>query len=136
MFPDVNYLAIGVAAVAHFVIGAIWYGALFSKMWLGFVDPDGTKMEKLKEGQAMAFIGSFVGSLFMSYVVARLLVLINFAGLMESLVLGFLVWFGFTVPMGLNDVGYEKKPFGLFMLNTLYYLIGVLVATVILFYWK
>lgn len=136
MFADVNYLAILVAAIVHFVIGAIWYTVIFGKMWLKLVDPDGTKAESMKSGQAVAFIGSFVGSLLMSYAVARLMGLIGIAGLYEAVVLAILVWAGFTIPIALNDVVYEKKPVGLFIINTLYILAGVIVATLILFYWK
>ena len=34
MFSDVNWLAVVVAVVVHQVLGFLWYGPLFGKMWL------------------------------------------------------------------------------------------------------
>jgi len=36
MEVHVNYLAVLAAAVASYIIGAIWYGAIFSKVWVGY----------------------------------------------------------------------------------------------------
>lgn len=33
MTPDINWLAVIVAAVATFVLGGVWYGPLFERVW-------------------------------------------------------------------------------------------------------
>jgi hypothetical protein len=46
MSLDVNWLAVIVAAVATFVLGGVWYGPLFGKVWRaadGRPDPDPTQ---------------------------------------------------------------------------------------------
>ncbi|OHX65076.1 DUF1761 domain-containing protein [Flammeovirga pacifica] len=57
-FGNINYLAVLVAAVAAFILGAIWYSAIFGKTWqkeLGFTD------EYLqKANMALIFGSSFV----------------------------------------------------------------------------
>jgi hypothetical protein len=46
MSLDINWLAVIVAAVATFVLGGVWYGPLFGKVWRaaeGRPDPDPTQ---------------------------------------------------------------------------------------------
>lgn len=64
-FANVNYLAVGVAAIASFGLGALWYsGPLFMKSWqkeLGFTD------EYLQGGNMAKIFGtSFVMMLLMA----------------------------------------------------------------------
>ncbi len=65
-FPDINYLAVLVAALAMFVIGAAWYTPLlFAKAWmkeLGLKKEDFAKQNMLK-----TFGGSFLLMLVMSF---------------------------------------------------------------------
>jgi hypothetical protein len=54
----INWLAVLVAAIAAFVLGGIWYGPLFGKMWL---QASGMTAEKVKQGNAAMIYGiSFV----------------------------------------------------------------------------
>ena len=39
---DINYLAVVLGAVAFFVVGMVWYGALFGKAWQRELWPQGT----------------------------------------------------------------------------------------------
>jgi hypothetical protein len=50
---DINYLAVVLAAAAFFVVGAIWYTALFGKAWQKAV---GLSEEELKSGANMPLI--------------------------------------------------------------------------------
>lgn len=47
--PDLNYLAILVAAIVPLFVGALWYGPLFGKRWLAL-------METTEEDIAKGFI--------------------------------------------------------------------------------
>ena len=43
MFPELNFLAIGVAALIPMIIGALYYGPIFGKQWmdsLGYTEDD------------------------------------------------------------------------------------------------
>lgn len=62
----VNHLAVWVAAVSDFFVGALWYSPLlFYKAWM---NTNGFTEEKLKQGnQAIIFAGTFLLALIMSY---------------------------------------------------------------------
>jgi hypothetical protein len=50
MSLDINWLAVVVAAVATFVLGGVWYGPLFGRVWRaaeGRPDPDPTQASTL-----------------------------------------------------------------------------------------
>jgi hypothetical protein len=56
--PPVNWIAIVVATVATFILGGLWYGPLFGKMWMA---GSGMTEEKAKQGNpARTFGVSFV----------------------------------------------------------------------------
>ena len=69
-FANVNYLAVIVAAVAGFAVGAVWYAFLFSKPWLaavGFTEAD------VKQGRsALPFVFSGIALLIMAWVLSTI----------------------------------------------------------------
>ena len=73
VFAGVNYIAIIVAAFAAFGFGAVWYMSL-SKPWLAAAGIDPAKMAT-REGKPdrSPFIISFLGELFLAWVLAGLI---------------------------------------------------------------
>src|SRR5262245_47611486 len=58
---EFNWLAVLAAAVSSFVLGGVWYGALFGDAWLKAAGL--TKEQAMAGNKAMIFGGSFVLSL-------------------------------------------------------------------------
>src|SRR5260370_41140375 len=78
-FEQINYLAVAGAGLGAFFIGAIWYMALFGKLWQRL---HGFSEEKLKQMQArgpppLFFGGMIVSQLLAAFVVALLVVSLN-----------------------------------------------------------
>jgi len=109
---NINYGAVAVAAVAQFIIGAIWYMPLFGSAWRdihGF-----GKLSKAQQDQAqkemMPMLGiQFVGTVITTVVLARLMVLLpNYS----AYTLAFMAWLGFVVPIQVSAImfgGTEAK---------------------------
>ena len=96
---ELNYVAIGVAAVLQFIFGAIWYMPLFGNLWgkiHGFDHKSPEAQEAMKKGMAPLLVTQFVVTVITTFVFALLA-----AGLPSSWNLfglaGFF-WFGFIVP--------------------------------------
>src|SRR5712692_4464601 len=53
-----NWLAIICAAAAYWIIGAIWYMALFGKIWAAGIQQHGVKLEP--SGMPAKMIGNFI----------------------------------------------------------------------------
>lgn len=118
-FSAVNYLAVVVAAVAAFVFGAVYYGAL-GKPWMkaARIDPASAKMS------AALFATSFVAELVMAFVLS---LVINAFGmgtttLVGGLVSGFVVWLGFLATTMAVNHRYQGFGWDLTVIDGLHWL--------------
>ncbi len=121
------------------VIGFVWYGPLFGKQWMALMKMDPKKMEAGKASMGKTYGLLFVGSLIMAFVVFHAYTFAHqFMGgtpLMDGLQTGFWNWLGFILPVTAGAVLFEQKPFKLFLLNTSYHLVTLLVMGVIVALW-
>jgi len=128
--PEVNWLAIAVAAVASFLLGGLWYSpAMFGKVWQREA---GLTEEQLKQGNMLKIFGlSLVLALLAAWNFA------NFLGPRPSLAFGAGVGFSagllwVTSSFGMNYL-FERKSFKIFAINGGYHtlqftIIGLLLA--------
>lgn len=131
---QVNLLAILVAAIVLFVIGFLWYGPIFGRIWMKEMGV--SKKTGKKEGMWKYLLLNFIGTLVMVYVLAHFISFIarNF---FEALQLGFWIWLGFFASTTLlGDVLWNGKSWRLYMINAVYWLVNLVVASLILFAWK
>ena len=81
------------------------------------------------------YFTAFNGSLIMSFVLA---VLVDYAGAVtvsDALMLGFLIWLGFSVTVLLNSVLWEGKPVKVYLINIFQLLVSLLIMSTILTLW-
>lgn len=92
-FGGINYLAVVVAAIAAFVIGGVYYGALVSKPWLKAARIDPTDARP----SFGLFAISIAGELVMAWVLAGVVGHLGSGQvtLWNGIVSGFFVWLGF-----------------------------------------
>jgi Protein of unknown function (DUF1761) len=123
----VNYWAIPIAAIASFLFGGIWYGAL-SKQWLAAI---GKTEEQLKRDVTVAgpMIISFLAQLFMAWVMAGLLLHLMKSGVAANLRNGFLsglfIWAGFVATTLVTNHQFQGAKRALTIIDGLHWL-GVL----------
>lgn len=135
---QINYVAILVAVVANFVLGFIWYTPLFGRAWakeMGFdtsVKPTGGQLAK---GMIIMVIGNFL----LAFVFAHNIAAWSFVPGMDQesdvsniLSASIFTWLGFYVPVDLNGIAWESKSWKLFLINTGYHLVMLVVAAAIL----
>ncbi|MGC4099755.1 DUF1761 domain-containing protein [Ferruginibacter sp.] len=137
-FDYLNWLAILVAALAYFMLGALWYSkVLFANRWIADLKLDVNNPDA-KKGMGMMFGGSFVLMFVQCVAIAIIAERIGIRGdgWMSGLKLG-LVTGGClcATPVGVNYL-YEKKPFSLFLINGGYALVGNIIAAIIICCWK
>ena len=132
----INYLAVLVAAIASMVIGFLWYGPLFGKQWIQFMDFDKKKInEAKKKGMGKIYALAFLTALIMSYVLAHFVDYVEAMTIADGAVLGFWLWIGFFATTQIGSVLWEGKPVKLYLINTLHYLVALAVMAVILAVW-
>jgi hypothetical protein len=110
-FSGVSYLAILVAAVASWLIGAAWYMAL-AKPWMAAIG----KTEADLKGPSgrpspIPFIISFAAELVMAWTLAGIIGHAGRVTVANGLISGFLVWLGFVATtMLVNHSFGRQKP--------------------------
>lgn len=111
---EINWLAVLLAAFSSFVVGGIWYNALFVKKWQKLV---GLKESDMQKDMARVFVGSFLLSLVMA---VNLAFFIGNEGTSFGLFAGFAVGLGWiAAAFGINYL-FERRPFALFAINAGY----------------
>ena len=130
----VNYVSILIASVLSFVVGMLWYSsALFGNKWAKLA---GVSMDKAKKkGVGKSMLLGFISTLVLAYVFQYLMGMLNYTGASAGAVLGFWLWLGFLATSLIGGVLWEGKPWGLYFLNSAYWLVNLLVIGVALGRW-
>jgi hypothetical protein len=119
-FGGIDYLAIPVAAVAAWILGAVWYGAL-ANPWMrahGWANKaDAPKRAGI--AAAMPFILSFVAELVMAWVLAGLIGHLGpgQATVSNGIISGAFAWLGFVATTVAVNNAYPGKPFALTLID-------------------
>jgi hypothetical protein len=128
-----NYLAVIVSAIVYWLLGAVWYGFLFSKAWM---DLEHLSMEQAKSmNPVLPYVVTFVLNLVVAFFLAQLCTWRNASTAARGASLGVLLWIGFVGPITYTTHMYEMRPFNLFFINEGYSLVGLLLMGAILGAW-
>jgi len=95
---NINMTAVLVAAVAQFIIGAIWYMPLFGKMWgkiHDFDQYDKPTQAAMQKQMMPLLVMQFLLGLLTAYVLAHFLTLVDTS---EYIKITLWIWLGFIVP--------------------------------------
>jgi len=131
-----NYLEIVVAAVAAFVIGFLWHGPLFGKVWMNLSGITQAQMEEAKAkgmgAMAPQMACAFIQQLVVAAVLAHLITALGIADPVAAATLAFLLWLGFIATTLLNQVLWENKSLNLYLFGIVYHLVSLIVMAVII----
>lgn len=117
-------LSILVAAVAAWLIGALWYSPqLFAKAWARAHGYTPEKLAAMRATAGRAYAGSFVAFVLMASVLNLFLNHLGADSLHEGAAWGFHAWLGFALPIGLIANLYSDKPLATFLIDTGYQLV-------------
>lgn len=140
------YLAILVAAIAAHVLGFLWYGPLFGKTWMKLMNVTEKDKGKAKhEGMTKVMVGSFLTTLVMAVVLDFLISEVGYVDVtgtspflwnaLGGALTGAIAWLGFLATTQMGMVFWENKPWSLYALNTIHYLVTLVVMGAIIGAW-
>jgi Na+/H+ antiporter NhaA len=131
---DLNWLAVIVAAVAWWILGAIWYAPpLFGRAWQRSMG-----LESIEGGPGVStyvipLIAYFIATVALGMIAASTGSSTFGDGIVLGLVVG--VGFGLTLYWVEATFGQRPQPTTWFLITGLYQLIGILIASVIVTVW-
>jgi uncharacterized protein DUF1761 len=130
----VNYLAVVVAAVVALVIGFIWYSPpVFCNRWMAYF---GTTQAQLGNPGPSGMAVGVVASLLNAWVLAVLSLNLGGKSLTDGIMLGALAWLGFMATITAAQISFEKKPWGLWVLNNAHNLLVQMLLAAIVTVWR
>jgi hypothetical protein len=128
-----NYAAVVVAAIAYWMLGAVWYGVLFSKPWM---ELEHMSMEQAKSmNPVLPYVITLLLNLVIAYVMAQICVWRNANSVGRGAAVGVLLWVGIVGPITFTTYMYEMRPHLLFAINEFYPLAGLVLMGAILGAW-
>ncbi len=127
---SINFLAILVSAVVSMIIGSIWYGPLFGKMYMqemGMIQWSDEQKKAMRSKMTVSYSMQFVASLVTFYVLAYFMVGFGQMTVSGGLMMAGIVWIGFVVPLKLGEAlwGGKMKLFWLAIFANLITLLSV-----------
>ena len=136
MLAEVNFLAVAAAAVATMVLGGIWYGPLFGRLWMSAHGYTPDRLEEMKRGMGKSYGLSFVCFLVMATVLAYLMLWIGAITVPGALWLAFVCWLGFAATIGLTAFLFSDRKPATWLVDVAYQLTYMLVMGAILGAWR
>ncbi len=122
MFDGINLVAVLVAAVASFAVGALWYGVL-GKAWM--------RAARLTEADVrpdpLLFAGTFLCQLVMAFIFAGIIYHAGPVTVANGLLSAALVWAGFLATSLIVNHRFQGSPWSLTLIDGGHWLAVVLV---------
>jgi hypothetical protein len=128
-----NYAAVVVAAIAYWILGAIWYGVLFSKPWM--------TLEAMSEIHAksmnpvLPYVVTLGLNVLIAYSLAQICIWRSANTIGRGASVGVLLWIGLVGPVTFTTYMYEMRPWQLFAINQFYPLFGFVLMGAIIGAW-
>lgn len=129
----INWIAVICAAAAYWIIGAIWYMALFGKIWAAGIQQQGVKLEG--GGMGAKMIANFLCNLVAAMIMARLIARTGIVDLGSGLKLGAGVGLGLSAAALTIQYLWESKPFKVWMIDVSHHVVGCMAVGGILAVW-
>ena len=134
LLGDVDWLAVILAALAYFVIGAIWYAPpVMGKTWMA-----AGGMADMRDGEGPGpaiYAVPLIGSLLSAIALGMIALATGTDTVGEGIVLGLVVGIGFAISISLVTATFEStkpRPFTWGAVNAGYHFVGNVVAAVII----
>lgn len=132
---EVTFFPILAAGIASLIIGFVWFHPrVFGAAWMRLAGVTPESVEKGKRRMPLyAFVG-LLASMLVAYVMNYFGIAWGVFDLTHAIELGIWCWIGFVAPTMLGMVLWEHRPFKLYLINTLYWLVSFVVMAIILLF--
>jgi hypothetical protein len=135
--PSINYWAVLVATASSMVVGSIWYArAVFGKYWMKAV---GHTEESMRSGTVFPLVITVIVSFITAWVLAgATFIAWKFYGgsfFASALLTGIILWLGFTAARMITHDAFDRRPWGLTILNIAHEFVTIVIMAIIIGVW-
>lgn len=130
---EVTFIPILIAGIVSMVIGFGWYHPrIFGGAWMRMVGITPEMAEQGKRRMIPTVIVAVLASMLAAYVMNHFGMAWGVFDIIGAIELGIWTWLGFVVPPMLGVVLWEQRPFKLFLINALYWLVVFVAMAIVL----
>ncbi|HEX6137826.1 MAG TPA: DUF1761 domain-containing protein [Casimicrobiaceae bacterium] len=130
-----RHLAVWIASIVFFVLGAVWYG-LVGVAWVAAIGKTMDQIAREQNGSPLPYVIGFVAILVMCYTLAWLMERLDAGTLADGLRLGATIAIGFIAATLALNYGFEARSVTLWVINSVYVVVGLALAGAIIGGWK
>jgi hypothetical protein len=130
-----RHVAIWIASIVFFVLGAIWYSVMAAP-WMAAIGKTMDELTREQGASPLPYIVGFTAILVMCYTLAWLMHRLQAATLAAGLRLGAIIAIGFIAATLAFNYGFEARPVTLWLINSVYVIVGLALAGAIIGGWK
>ena len=130
-----NYLAILVAALACFLLEAVWY-TLFMQAWLLGIGRTREFLMSLGVNPALQYGTAFLAAALSAAAISGATQLTGAQTARRGAKVGAFLWFGLVLPTWATEYVFEVRSYALFAINTGVWLLGMVLMGAIVGAWK
>jgi hypothetical protein len=130
-----NHLAVLVAAVVFFALGAAWY-TVFSSAWLAGIGKTVEQLMKENGGSPLPYVVGFLAVVVMCYTLAWIVDRGMQPTAGNGALTGATVAFGIVGAMLALNYGFEARGLTLWLINAGYAFVGLVIAGAIIGAWR
>jgi hypothetical protein len=130
----ISLVPIIAAGVASVILGWIWFHPkLFGTAYMAGMTPE--MQAQGKKRMPISVICTLLASMLVAWVMAFVGNALNeFVDVIGAIELGVWLWLGFIAPSMLGSVLWEQKSFKLYLINSLYWLVNLIVIAIVLLF--
>jgi len=135
---ELYWPAIVVAGVATFLLGGVWYQALFGKLWVRLHGYSAEQQAaiKAKRPPALFFGGMIVGYTALALVVAMIANLVGAVSVQDAVVLGGVLWLVLTLGASFTTWLARGDHIGTLLIDAAYQLVFIMGMAVTVVAWR
>ena len=133
--PHVNYLAVLVSGIAIFLLGGVWYSALFNKPWVRLMNKSPEEIKAAAPGP-LPFVLAFLCGLAIALAMAIVINHFPPVGVLRAINVAVVCWIGFAAATSFATAVFSGTPRPLWLINSGYNLVSFIIAAVIEALWR
>ncbi len=132
----VNWVAVIVAAVVHFILGGVWFTVL-AEQWLVGIGKTRADLMAHQGSTVYIYVVAFLCNIVIARVLAQVILATSSSpNLAHGLRVAFYAWGGFVATTFLTEYVFELRTVSIWLINAGYPLVGMLIMGAILGAWQ
>jgi hypothetical protein len=133
LFTSLNWLAVIVATIVYFLLGALWYSPmLFANVWMKLRN---LSEEDIDGPNPVIFLYSFILQFIAVTSLALFLAAMNVEGAVNGAIIGFGAGAGILFTLAGTTGIFSETPMKLHFIDNGYHIVGLVICGIILGWW-